>query len=332
MATDSFRAYVAETKGEGPKRGVTTMATDDLPADGVLVAVAWSSVNYKDALASTPTGKVARISPMVPGIDLAGTIVESDDDRFPTGTEVVAHGYDLGVSRHGGFAEYARVPVDWLVPVPAGLGLRDTMVIGTAGYTAALSVLALEEHGLVPGAGPVLVTGATGGVGSTAVGILAARGYEVVASTGKADAEPYLRSLGAKEIVERSTLGEGKSRPLESTVWAAAVDCVGSTTLANVLPRIEYGGAVACSGVTGGGDLPATMMPFVLRGVSLLGIDSVQTPIERRRQVWERLGADLKPVGLADIGHDVGLGDLDAVLDAILKGAVTGRTVVDVRR
>jgi putative YhdH/YhfP family quinone oxidoreductase len=332
MASSSFRAFVADTKGEGARRGVTSMGTDELTGDGVLVEVAWSSVNYKDALASTPTGKVARISPMIPGIDLAGTVIESDDDRFPAGTEVLAHGYDLGVSRHGGFAELARVPADWLVRVPSGLGLRDTMVLGTAGYTAALSVLALEERGLTPDAGPVLVTGATGGVGSTAVGVLAGRGYEVAASTGKTDAEPYLRSLGAKEIVDRATLSDGASRPLESPVWAAAVDCVGSTTLANVLSRIQPGGAVACSGVTGGGDLPATMMPFVLRGVSLLGIDSVQTPIERRRQVWDRLGADLKPVGLTEIGHDVGLDELDAVLDGILEGAVTGRTVVDVRR
>jgi putative YhdH/YhfP family quinone oxidoreductase len=206
------------------------------------------------------------------------------------------------------------------------------MVIGTAGYTAALSVLALEARGLAPADGPILVTGATGGVGSMAVGMLAARGYEVVASTGKPEAEPYLRSLGAKEIVDRASLGEGRGRPLESPAWAGAVDCVGSATLAAVLSRIQPGGAVAASGVTGGGDLPTTMMPFVLRGVSLLGIDSVQTPIEQRRRVWERLGADLKPIGLDDIGHDIGLGELDAVLDGILQGAVTGRNVVDVRR
>ena len=332
MTASSFRAFLADTKGEAVQRGVATRTRDDLPSDGVLVEVHWSSVNYKDGLASTPAGRVARISPIVPGIDLAGVVAESDDGRFPVGAEVLAHGYDLGVSRHGGFAEYARVPADWLVPVPSGLTLRETMVIGTAGYTAALSVVALEERGLTPADGPVLVTGATGGVGSTAVGILANRGYEVVASTGKADAEAYLRALGAKEILDRATLSEGTSKPLETTMWAAAVDCVGSTTLANVLPKIHYGGAVACSGVTGGGDLPTTMMPFVLRGVSLLGIDSVQTPIDRRRGVWERLGADLKPIGLGEIGHDVGLDELDAVLDGILKGAVIGRTVVDVRR
>jgi acrylyl-CoA reductase (NADPH) len=329
MAEKTFRAFCAATSGDAIDRGVVGMTSAELPADGVLIEVHCSSVNYKDGLASTPTGRVARISPIIPGIDLAGTVVESAVDEFGPGTEVLAHGYDLGVSRHGGFAEYARVPAEWLVPLPAGLSLRDTMVIGTAGYTAALSVLALEARGLSPGDGPVLVTGATGGVGSMAVGMLAARGYEVVASTGKAEAEPYLRGLGAKEIVD---LVEGKARPLESPVWASAIDCVGSTTLASVLSRIQPGGAVAASGVTGGGDLPTTMMPFVLRGVSLLGIDSVHTPIERRREVWERLGADLKPIGLDDIGHDIGLGDLDEVLDGILRGSLTGRNVVDVRR
>jgi putative YhdH/YhfP family quinone oxidoreductase len=306
------------------------MSTDDLP-DGVLIEVHWSSVNYKDALASTLTGKVAHISPIVPGIDLAGIVVDSGVDGFPAGSEVLAHGYEIGVSRHGGFAEYARVPAEWLVTVPAGLTPRDTMVLGTAGYTAALSVIALEERGLSPADGPVLVTGATGGVGSTAVGILAARGYHVVAGTGKAEAEPYLRSLGANEIVDRATLAE-PGRPLDKMAWAAAIDCVGGVTLANVLSRLQYGGAVAASGLTGGNDLPATVLPFVLRGVSLLGIDSVQTPIERRREVWTRLGSDLKPVGLDAIGNDITLDELDVVLDGILRGAVTGRNVVDVRR
>ena len=284
MTASSFRAFLADTKGEAVQRGVATRtdATTCRPTACSSRCTGRASTT-RTAWRRRPTGRVARISPIVPGIDLAGVVAESDDDRFPVGAEVLAHGYDLGVSRHGGFAEYARVPADWLVPVPSGLTLRDTMVIGTAGYTAALSVVALEERGLTPADGPVLVTGATGGVGSTAVGILANRGYEVVASTGKADAEAYLRALGAKEILDRATLSEGTSKPLESTMWAAAVDCVGSTTLANVLPKIHYGGAVACSGVTGGGDLPTTMMPFVLRGVSLLGIDSVQTPIDRRR-------------------------------------------------
>jgi putative YhdH/YhfP family quinone oxidoreductase len=302
------------------------MRADDLP-DGALIDVQWSSVNYKDALASTPAGKVARISPIVPGIDLAGTLAEDAGD-LAAGTEVIAHGYDIGVSRHGGFAERARVPDEWLVPLPAGLSARDAMVIGTAGFTAALSVIALEEHGLSPGDGPVLVTGATGGVGSVAVDLLSGRGYEVVASSGKADSHDYLRSLGAKDVIDRATLSEPGGRPLESMTWAAAVDCVGGVTLANVLKRINYGGAVAASGLTGGADLPTTVLPFILRGVALLGVDSVQTPIERRRAVWQRLATDLKPSDLSTIGREISLDELDGVLTRILDGAVTGRTVV----
>lgn len=322
--SDSFRAFTAASADGGFTRGVGTLSVDDLPDDGVLVAVERSSVNYKDALASTPDGRVARISPLVPGIDLAGTVVE-------TGEPVIAHGYDLGVSRHGGFAAFAKVPADWLVPLPDGLDLRQAMVIGTAGFTAALSVVALEERGLTPDDGPVLVTGATGGVGSIAVGILAARGYEVVASTGKAESEPYLRSLGATSVLPREELSAEGGKPLEATTWAAAVDCVGGTTLSNVLKRIHYGGAVAASGLTGGSALPTTVLPFILRNVALLGIDSVQTPIERRRSVWARLGTDLRPRGLDEIGRDVTLDELDGTLDSILKGGMTGRAVVDVR-
>jgi putative YhdH/YhfP family quinone oxidoreductase len=216
--------------------------------------------------------------------------------------------------------------------LPAGLAARDAMVIGTAGFTAALSVIALEAHGVRPGDGPVLVTGATGGVGSVAVDLLAGRGYEVVASTGKAEAHDYLRALGAKDIIDRDGLNQSGGRPLESTTWAAAVDCVGGQTLATVLARIDYGGAVAASGLTGGTQLPTTVLPFILRGVALLGIDSVQTPIERRRSVWQRLATDLKPSDLASIGHEISLDELDSVLTRILEGAITGRTVVDVRR
>lgn len=326
----SFRALQAATTGDAVDRRVVPMTLDELP-EGVLIEVHWSCVNYKDGLASTPAGRVARISPIVPGIDLAGVVVEGTPD-WPAGTEVIAHGYDIGVSRHGGYAEYARVPAEWLVALPAGLTARDAMVIGTAGYTAALSVVALEHHGLTPASGPVLVTGATGGVGSTAVGILAARGYEVAAATGKADGEAFLRSLGASRIVAREELNQPGGKPLEPMVWAGAVDCVGGVTLGNILRRTMVGGAVAASGLTGGADLPTSVHPFILRGVSLLGIDSVTTPIARRRDVWKRLGADLKPQGLDGIGHDVALGDLSASLDGILRGELTGRAVVDVRR
>jgi acrylyl-CoA reductase (NADPH) len=325
--SESFRAFQAVTTGDSIERGVVNLQPKDLPEDGVLVDVQWSGVNYKDGLAAVPNGRVARISPIVPGVDLAGTLAE-DADHLKAGTEVIAHGYDIGVSRYGGFAERARVPADWLVPLPVGLTTRDAMVIGTAGFTAALSVIALEEHGLEPGAGPVLVTGATGGVGSVAVDLLASRGFDVVASTGKADAYEYLRSLGAVDVVDRATLTE-PGKPLQPMAWAAAVDCVGGVTLANVLARIKYRGAVAASGLTSGGDLPTTVMPFILRGVCLIGIEAVQMPIDRRRQVWSRLGADLKPEGLEGIGQDISLDDLDRVLREILAGQVTGRYVVD---
>ncbi|MBV9659767.1 MAG: acryloyl-CoA reductase [Acidimicrobiales bacterium] len=324
---EAFAAFVVSQTDGGYERRVSHFGLEDLPDDGALVDVEWSSVNYKDALASTPDGRVARISPLIPGVDLAGRLAE-DAAGLKAGTPVLAHGYDLGVARHGGFAAQARVPSGWLVPIPPGLDTRGAMVIGTAGYTAALSVIALQEHGVDKASGPVLVTGATGGVGSTAVNILAGLGYQVVASTGKREAHDYLTSLGATEIIDRATLGDSVGKPLDSTQWAGAVDCVGGITLANALSRVQYGGAVAASGLTGGVPVPTTVMPFILRGVSLIGIDSVQTPIDRRRQVWARLASDLKPPGLDSIGMTVGLDDLDDVLGRILSGSVTGRYVV----
>jgi acrylyl-CoA reductase (NADPH) len=224
------------------------------------------------------------------------------------------------------------VPAEWIVPLPDGLTAREAMALGTAGFTAALSVIALQEHGVAPDRGPVLVTGATGGVGSTAVSMLAGLGFEVVASTGKPGESGWLRELGAASVIDRAELSEESRRPLESTVWAGAVDCVGGVTLANVLKQIHYGGSVAASGLTGGAGLPTTVLPFILRGVNLLGIDSVMTPLARRRQVWGRMASDLKPAGLDAIGHDIGLDDLDAVLTEILAGGATGRSIVNVRR
>ncbi|MGE0881391.1 MAG: acryloyl-CoA reductase [Acidimicrobiia bacterium] len=327
--SESFRAFVATQNGDAVDRAVTSLALDELPSDGALIAVEYSSVNYKDGLATIPKGRVARISPLIPGIDLAGTVIDGGDTGLPAGTPVLAHGYAIGVGRHGGFAERARVPGDWIVPIPPGLTAREAMVIGTAGFTAAMSVAALEDHGLQPGHGPVLVTGATGGVGSAAVAMLAGRGYEVVASTGKASSHEFLRGLGASSIIDRSELAEGAAKPLEKEIWAGAVDCVGGSTLANLIPKLKYGGAVAASGLTGGAAVPTTVMPFILRGVSLLGIDSVELNIARRREIWVRLGRDLKPAGLADIGHDVSLDGLTAALDSVLAGATTGRAVVD---
>jgi acrylyl-CoA reductase (NADPH) len=279
-------------------------------------------VNYKDALATIAKGQVARISPLIGGIDLAGT----DED---SGEEVLAHGYDLGVAHHGGYAEYARVRSEWIVPLPSGLSTRQAMAIGTAGYTAARCVIALETAGLRPDSGPVLVTGASGGVGSTAVDILAARGYEVVASSGK-DPE-FLKALGASEVISREDAAGDSGRPLEKTRWAGAVDCVGGEVLAGVLRSVHYGGSVAACGNTGGLKLPTTVLPFILRGVSLLGVDSVQTPIEERKATWERLAGDLRPPHLDDaIVREIDLDGLEAALTAILRGELSGRTIVKV--
>src|SRR5215207_8183318 len=322
-----FKAFRAVTDGEQIDRGVVSMDVQELGEEGVLIAVEWSSVNYKDGLASTPTGKVARISPIIPGVDLAGTVAE-DAPGWKAGTSVLAHGYDIGVGRHGGFAQYARIPADYLMRLPDGLSTREALVVGTAGFTAAMSVLALQDHGVTPGKGPVLVTGATGGVGSTAVGMLAALGYEVHASTGKPGETEFLTGLGASEVIDRAELAEESKRPLESTRWAGAVDCVGGLPLANVLKRIEYGGSVAASGLTAGNALPTTVLPFILRGVNLLGIDSVMVEMARRRKVWARIGDDLKPAGLESIGRAISLDQLDDVLSAILRGEATGRSVV----
>lgn len=328
MSTTTFPAFVFSNDGENATRGVRTIGLDEIAPDGVLIEVEWSSVNYKDGLASTTAGKVARISPLVPGIDLAGRVIDPAGSSFAVGDVVIAHGYDIGTSRHGAYARFCRVPAEWLVPMPAGLTTRDAMVIGTGGFTAALSVIALEKWGLRPDAGPVLVTGATGGVGSMAVSMLAGRGYEVVASSGKASAHDFLASLGAAAVIDRNELSADDPRPLQGTTYAGAVDCVGGSTLANVLKRLKYGGAVAASGLTGGASFTTTVMPFILRGVNLLGIDSVQTPMAERIACWNRLGADLKPRGIGAIGHEIGLNDLDDVLTTILKGGVTGRYVV----
>jgi acrylyl-CoA reductase (NADPH) len=313
-----MRAFVAEKTDDGVTRGLRE-DFEDPAGDGELVRVAWSSVNYKDALATIAKGQVARISPLSPGIDLAGTLESGD--------EVLAHGYDLGVAHHGGYAEFARVPAEWLVPLPDGLSLRQAMAIGTAGYTAARCIMALEAAGLTSDDGPVLVTGASGGVGSTAVDILAARGYEVVASSG---GDPdYLKGLGASDVISREDAAGNAERPLEKSRWAGAVDCVGGEVLAGIIRGLRYGAAVAACGNTGGVKLPMTVLPFILRGVSLLGVDSVQTPIEQRRETWRRLAGDLRPPHLDDaIAREVSLEDLGGVLDAILRGDVQGRTVV----
>lgn len=331
---DAFRAYVAE-KVDGPDgaprvdRGVRAFAARDLPEGDVEIRVEWSSVNFKDGLATRIDGKVARISPIIPGIDLAGSVVASADPTIPVGSPVVAHGYDLGVARHGGYAEYQRVPAGWVVPLAVGLSTRDAMAIGTAGFTAAMSVIALEDHGLKPGEGPVLVTGASGGVGSTAVALLAQRGHEVWAATGKADEADRLRRMGAAGILDRDEVtGEGK--PLESERWAGAVDAVGAATLPYVLRTLRHGAAVASSGNASGPRLDTTVFPFILRGVALLGMDSAAMAIERRRAIWDRLATDLRPLDLGEGITEVTLDTLEPALDGIVAGAARGRWVVNV--
>jgi acrylyl-CoA reductase (NADPH) len=326
----TFRAFVAAAEGEAVTRGVRSFAETDLPPGEVEVRVTWSSVNYKDGLATIPSGKVARISPLVPGIDLAGEVVASEDPTIPMGSAVLTHGHDLGVARHGGYAEYQRVPAGWIVPLPAGLTERLAMAVGTAGFTAALSVIRLEERGLRPSNGPVLVTGASGGVGSTAVGILAGRGYDVWAATGTADEAARLRGLGAAGVLARGEVTTESARPLESERWAGAVDCVGGATLPYILRTLRRGGTVAASGNTGGPAFSTTVFPFILRAVALVGIDSAVVPLAERRATWERIATDMRPNGLGDALTEVTLDTLPGALDAILAGRARGRWIVRV--
>jgi acrylyl-CoA reductase (NADPH) len=323
-----FRAFVAERVEDRVERGVRSFEAADLPTGEVEVRIAWSSVNFKDGLATIPGGKVARISPLIPGIDLAGQVIASEDPSVPVGAGVLVHGYDLGVARHGGYAEYARVPAGYIVPLPDGLSAREAMAIGTAGFTAGTSVARLEARGLTPSSGPVLVTGATGGVGRTALAILAGRGYEVWASTGKAEAHDELLALGATGIVPREEVITESPKPLESERWAAAVDCVGAATLPYIIRTLKWGGAVAASGNTSGARLSTTVLPFILRGVSLIGVDSAMMPIAERRRLWERLATDLRPRGLGDALTEVDLDGLEPALDGILAGRARGRWIV----
>jgi acrylyl-CoA reductase (NADPH) len=328
---ETFRALVVDKAGDGVALGIQEWSSDQLMDGEVTIQVEYSSINYKDGLAVRADGRVARTYPLIPGIDLAGVVTESTDARYTPGTRVLAHGYEIGTSHHGGLAERARVPAGWVVPLPDGLTTRQAMALGTAGFTAGMSVARLEEEGLKPGTGPVIVTGASGGVGSTAIDILAARGYEVVASTGSAASHEYLRSLGAADIIDRAETSAASDRPLERGRWAGAVDAVGGSTLAYLLRTMAYGGSVAISGNAGGADFSATVLPFILRSVNILGIDSANVPIERRIALWNRLADDLRPPHLEEsITQEVSLDDAPSVLEAIVRGDVQGRTVVRV--
>ncbi|MEP9417401.1 acryloyl-CoA reductase [Gordonia sp. VNQ95] len=326
---DQFTALVATESDGAITVDRTDFAAADLPGGDVTIAVQYSGVNYKDALAVTPRGGVVRNYPIIPGIDIAGEVIESTDPDFAPGDRVVAHGGPIGTEQHGGYADYARVPAAQVVKLTS-LSTRDAAAIGTAGFTAAMSVAALLDHGLTPDDGPVVVTGASGGVGAVSVDILAAQGFSVTASSGKAEAAELLTTLGAAEVVGRLVDDETKIRPLGKSVWAGAVDCVGGKTLAYVLSTMNHSGAVAASGLTGGADLPTTVMPFILRGVALLGIDSVLIGADLRRAIWSRIEGDLRPTHLDAVIAEIGLDDLPAALDLIRAGKMTGRTVVRV--
>ena len=300
------------------------------PGD-VVIKAEYSSVNYKDALAATGTGKILRRFPLIGGIDVAGTVASSTDSRWREGDRVLVTGYDLGVSQDGGYAGYVRVPADWVVRVPDGLTSRDAMVLGTAGFTAGLAIVRLERNGLAPGQGTVAVTGATGGVGSVAIAALSRLGYDVTAITGKDDAHDYVRSLGARDVVSRTTLAMG-TRPLETARWAGAVDAVGGDLLAWLTRTTNHWGGIASTGLTGGVELRTTVMPFILRGVALLGIDSALCPMEIRVEVWRRLATDMKPPQLASIGREIGLDGLPEAFETLINGNARGRFVVALDR
>ncbi|HKI98793.1 MAG TPA: oxidoreductase [bacterium] len=325
---DTMQAYVLEGTPDAVQGAVKSIGTDVLPDADVTIQVAWSGINYKDAMISHGVGRMVRNLPHIPGVDLAGSVVEDRSGRFKAGDKVLVTGYDLGVSAFGGYAEYARVPAGWLVPLPAGLSEQEAMTLGTAGFTAMLSVLALERNGLKPGQGPVLVTGATGGVGSCAVDILARGGYEVAASSGKADMKPFLTKLGASQILTREEVVDASGKVMLKEQWAGAVDNAGGPTLEYLLRSVKTHGSVALTGLVHGNAFSSTVYPFILRGVNLLGIDSVNCPMELRLEAWRRLAGDLKPQHLTDIAHPIGMDELPAKLKEILDGGARGRYVL----
>ena len=326
-----MRALIVRKEGDGkPVAGVEDISEDMLPEAEVTVAVEYSTVNYKDGLCIGPGGGLVRKYPHIPGIDFAGTVEASSDARYAPGDKVVLTGWRVGEAHWGGYAEKARVRADWLVPLPEGLTTRAAMAVGTAGFTAMLAVMALEDHDLTPGHGEVLVTGAAGGVGSVATAILAAKGYDVAGVTGRPEQADYLKSLGASRIVAREELNETTKRPLEAETWAGCVDAVGGAMLARVLGQMKYGGSVAAVGLAGGADLPATVIPFLLRGVNLLGIDSVMQPYDARVRAWEQIAANLPMDKLEAMVTPATLADLPGLGRDILKGQVKGRVVVDV--
>ena len=332
MSDTTFRALVVSRTGEKTySREVTERTISDLPEGEVLVRVRYSSLNFKDGLSCIGNPGVTRNYPHTPGVDASGEVVESSDSRFKVGDSVIVTGYDLGMNTSGGFGQYIRVPADWVVPLPQELSFKDAMIYGTAGYTAALSAHALQKHGVTPEQGEIAVTGSTGGVGSVAVGLLAHLGYNVVASTGKKDETEFLQDLGAAEIIGREDVNDESKTPLLRERWAGAVDTVGGTTLASLLKATKRGGAVAATGLVASSDLPTTVFPFILRGVSLLGIDSGFTPTNLRREIWSKLAGVWKFPQLEQLTIDCTLETLDPEIDKILAGGQRGRVVVDLQ-
>jgi putative YhdH/YhfP family quinone oxidoreductase len=332
MSDTTFRALVVNKTGEKTySREVTERTISDLPEGEVLVRVRYSSLNFKDGLSCIGNPGVTRNYPHTPGVDASGEVVESSDSRFKVCDSVIVTGYDLGMNTSGGFGQYIRVPADWVVPLPQELSFKDAMIYGTAGYTAALSAHALQKHGVTPEQGEIAVTGSTGGVGSVAVGLLAHLGYNVVASTGKKDETEFLQDLGAAEIIGREDVNDESKKPLLRERWAGAVDTVGGTTLASLLKATKRGGAVAATGLVASSDLPTTVFPFILRGVSLLGIDSGFTPTNLRREIWSKLAGVWKFPQLEQLTIDCTLETLDPEIDKILAGGQRGRVVVDLQ-
>ena len=325
----TFRAIRIDKAEKGTSAALAQFDEAELMEGDVTVRIEWSTLNYKDGLALTGKAPVVRRFPMIAGIDFAGTVEQSSHPQWKAGDKVVCNGWGMGETHLGAYAEKARVKGDWLVRLPEGMSARDAMAIGTAGYTAMLSVLALEKRGLTPKSGPVVVTGAAGGVGSVAIAVLSRLGYQVIASTGRMSEGGYLKSLGATEVIDRNELA-GPAKPLAKERWAGGVDSVGSTTLANLLSMTRYGGAIAACGLAAGMDLPSSVAPFILRAVCLLGIDSVMCPIEQRKLAWSRLASDLDRTKLSEITHEIGLADVIAEGPKILAGQVRGRIVVKI--
>jgi len=330
MVMNSFKALLIEERDGKVSSGLVRMDESQLDAGGVTIRVAYSSINYKDALAATGAGKIIRRFPCIGGIDMSGTVIESTDLRFKPGDRVVATSFDIGVAHHGGYAEIARVPGDWVVPLPAGLSLFDAMVLGTAGFTAALGIVRMEENGLRPEKGAVIVTGATGGVGSLAIDMLAKLGYHVVALTGKETEAAYLRELGAAEVLLRESLDLTKIRPLDRGRWAGAVDNLGGDFLAWIASTMQQGGTIASIGLAASMSLNTTVAPFILRGVSLLGIDSGYIREPYRSGVWQRLASDLRPPHLENMARRIAFDDLPTAFEAFIAGRAKGRAVVEI--